>query len=139
MIEYRKIQETDIETIRELYTKFPEFPKPMLHTLPGNGLDGIVGLKDNTIVCACYVYMAVNAPTCWVEWVVADKDYREDDKDNIIIGMLDCVSSIMKDNGYLYLFAMTTNIHLERLYSKAGYDATGTRGVELIKTLTDGK
>ena len=103
--------------------------------LPGNGMDGVVGLKDNKIVTACYTYIAANAPTCWLEWVVADKDYKESDKYDIIIGMINYTSDILKEAGYAYIFAMTTNKQLETLYVNSGFINTETEGVELIKTL----
>ena len=56
MIEYRKIKDNDVETVRSLYSKFPDFPQPQPYMLPGEGKDGIVGCKDGRIVSACYVY-----------------------------------------------------------------------------------
>ena len=135
MIEYRKITENDLEDVQELYTKFPEFPKPEAYMLPGGGLDGFVGLKNNVLVCACYVYVAGNAPTAWIEWVVGDKDYKEDDKHDIIVGLINHASEFLKENKYMFILAMTTNKTLEKLYAQADFDYTGTQGVELIKTL----
>ena len=138
MIKYRQITHKDVEIVQELYTKFPDFPQPSLHILPGSGLDGYVAVKDGSIVAACYTYIAANSPTCWIEWVVGDKDYKENDKDDIIIGLLNYVSKEMEKFGYTYLFAMTTNELLEKLYIKAGWDDSGPQGKELLKVMNHG-
>lgn len=130
----RKIQENDISTVRELYTKFPGFRKPDINMLPGNGLDGFIYLKDNKIVAALYVYMATNAATCWIDWVVADKDYVDSDKHDIIVKLIEHTTDEMREAGYLWAMGMVTIKQLEDLYIKAGFEGFSA-GKELIKTL----
>ena len=131
----QKIEQKYIDEIRELYTKFPDFPMPDLSLLPGNGLDGWMVLKDDKVIAACYAYIASNSPVSWLEWIVADKDYKGPDKSKVIQSLIEHACLELKECGYLYVFGMTTNKLLEDIYVRAGFDDSGPQGKELIKTL----
>ena len=107
MTEYRKIQVEEVGAIRSLYNKFPDFPKPLREMLPGNGLDGYVAVKDGEIVAATYAFICANAPYAWLEWTVADKDYKEDDKKQIISYLLEYACDDLAEHGYKWAFAFS--------------------------------
>ena len=134
MIKLRQIEKDDLDIVLSLYAKFPDFQAPNIKMLPGEGLDGLVALKDDKIVAACYLYLPHNAPTCWIEWVVADRDYKQDDKHHIVKNLIEYAGEVVKEVGYLWLMSMVTNKALENIHIDAGFEAFSS-GKELIKTL----
>ena len=79
----------------------------------------------------------MNSKTCWLEWVVADKDYDDSDKYEIIQGMLEYTTDMLKESGYYYVVGLSTHPLLENIYTKAGFDSDGPVGKEHIKVLID--
>lgn len=134
---YRQIEEKDVETIQSLYHKYPDFPKPLRATLPGNGLDGYVAVVDDTVVAATYVFMAVNAPYVWIEWTVADRDFKSEDKSELVSGMIEYTCNEMKKRGYNYAFAFANKQQqgLIEIYDNAGFDVESDPTFEMIKQL----
>ena len=136
-LSYRKIEEGDVETIQGLYTKIEGFRKPARPNLPGNGLDGFCA-ETNTgdIIAATYVYMAANAPYCWIEWSISDKDYRGKDRKEILPGLIDYACFQMKQAGYQVAFAFASEPQkLIEKYEAAGFEHDGNWCRELIRWL----
>ena len=132
----RHIQEEDVETIRGLYSKYPDFPKPTRPNLPGNGLDGYVAIKDNKIIAATYAFLTHNTHYAWLEWTVADKDYTGDDKHTIVSSLLEYACEDIAKHGYKWVFAFSTEKQkLIPLYEQAGFDKNEEPAYELIKKL----
>lgn len=134
----RKIQEKDIEQIRNLYAKIEGFRMPARPNLPGNGLDGFVATTDDDskIIGATYVFMAMNAPYCWIEWSISDKDYRGKDRKLILPQLIDYACSQMKEAGYQVAFAFASEPQkLIEKYEAAGFKHDGHWCRELIRWL----
>lgn len=140
MMIFRQIEKQDVETIRGLYKKFPDFQTPLKAMLPGDGMDGYVALKDGKIVGATYAFIAANAPYAWLEWTVGDRDYQEEDKEVIMTYLLEYACEDLQENGYKWCFAFANKEqHLIPIYEKAGFDVESLATYEMIKTLDNGK
>ena len=133
----RKIEEEDVETIQSLYSKIEGFRKPARPNLPGNGLDGFVAIsEDGAIIGATYVYMAANAPYCWIEWSISDKDYRGKDRKDILPALIEYACDTMKQAGYQVAFAFASEPQkLIHKYEAAGFQHDGHWCREMIKWL----
>ena len=132
----RKIQEKDVPVIQGLYSKIEGFRQPTRPHLPGNGLDGFVVEIDNEVVAATYVFMAANAPYCWIEWSIVDKDYRGKDRKDLLPKLIDHACKTMKDAGYSIAFAFASEgQRLIPKYEQAGFTHDGEWCRELIRVL----
>lgn len=135
---YQKIQEENIEGIRELYNKFPEFPKPARHQLPGNGLDGYIAVKDDKIIGAVYVLIAANGPYVHMQWFVGDRDYISPTKKEELQGLLTYACDEMANAGFLYAMGMA-NIREQKglleIYNDAGFESYTPLTYEMCKIL----
>lgn len=134
---YRKIIEKDVEIIQSLYTKYPDFNKPIRPMLPGYGLDGYLCEIDNNIVAATYVFIMANAPYVLIEWTVADRDYKSDNKLELVSGLIEYTCDEMKKLGFklAFAFANKTQKGLVDVYANAGFDVDSEPTFEMIKTL----
>ena len=109
---------------------------PARPNLPGNGLDGFVAVKEGVIVAATYVFMAANAPYCWIEWSISDKDYRGKDRKELLPGLIDYACEEMKKAGYQVAFAFASEPQkLIHKYEAAGFKHDGHWCRELIRWL----
>ena len=133
---YRKIEEKDVETIRSLYNKYPDFPKPLREFLPGDGRDGWVVTKNNQLIAATYAYMTFNAPYAWLEWTVADKDYKEEDKHELVSELLIHACEDLAEHGFKWCFGFSNEEQgLIPLYEEAGFEVNEIPAFEMIKRL----
>lgn len=132
----RKVEENDIEYILNLYEKFPDFKRPLISQLPNNGMDGYVSLKGDKIVAAAFVFMAANAPYCWISWAVADRDYKGDDKIGMLSTLITHITDVMSDGGWHYAFSFANeDQRLLEIYKDAGFYTDSKPTYEMIKTL----
>ena len=120
----RQIEEADVDIIRGLYTKIEGFNMPSRMDLPGNGLDGYVAVsEDGLIIGATYVYLGKNAPCCWVEWSITNRDYRGKDRKEILPNLLTHACAEMKKAGYKVAFAFASEPQkLIEKYKQAGFE-----------------
>lgn len=140
MTTFRKIESGDVDIIRGLYNKYPDFPKPLRSMLPGEGLHGYVALKDDKIVAATYAFLCANAPYAWLEWTVADKDYKDEDKHQIVVYLLEYATDDLSESGFKWCFAFSNKQQgLIPIYKEAGFDVEGQPAFEMIKDLDYGK
>ena len=134
---FRKIEEADVDIVRGLYTKIKDFNIPPRINLPGNGLDGYVAVsEDGLIIGATYVYLGLNAPVCWIEWTISNRDYRGKDRKEILPKLLKHACSEMKKAGYGVAFAFASEPQmLINKYEQAGFEHDGHWCRELINWL----
>lgn len=132
-----KIQEKDVEAVQKLYTKIDGFQMPARPNLPGNGLDGYIAInEDGLILGAAYVFMVSNAPYCFIEWAISNRDYRGKDRKSIIPNIINHACSEMKEAGYQIAFAFASESQkLIDKYKESGFEHDEHWCRELIKVL----
>ena len=69
-------------------------PKSTL--LPNKGLGGFVVEKDNKLIASAFLYLT-NSAIGYVDYLIADPNYREDDRNDILIKLGTYVTKIAKD------------------------------------------
>ena len=66
---------------------------------------GIMISKDEINICAGFIYFT-NSKVAWIEFVISNKDYREDDRMDAIEFLLALLSEIAVSEGYEFGYAV---------------------------------
>ena len=122
MLNIRQITDRDWEeTIPSWYGKYGDaWPLPQRHMMPDNGLGGaIVSSGDTPFACGMLYY--TNSSIAIIEFVIADKDYREDDRDEGIELVLSSLKELAKSKGCEVIFAWVKNKSLINKYNNTGF------------------
>lgn len=107
------------------------FTPPPVEMLPENGKGGLMVISGNTPVCAGFVYLT-NSKCAWIEWIVADFNYREEDRDEAILFLLESLKSLAKQLGFVYIYSNVKNKHLVSKYESCGFVKGDSNSQELI-------
>ena len=76
----RELRESDWETLTGFWKSWPEWKTPPTkELLPLNGCGGVMICKGEQPVMAGFLYLT-NSKVAWLEWIVSNPDYREDDR-----------------------------------------------------------
>tara|TARA_R100001082_G_scaffold59067_1_gene32759 strand:- start:344 stop:766 length:423 start_codon:yes stop_codon:yes gene_type:complete len=94
-------------------------PKSTL--LPNKGLGGFVVEKDNKLIASAFLYLT-NSAIGYVDYLIADPNYREDDRNDILIKLGTYVTKIAVKNGCERVMAMTSNKQLVKNMTKIAKD-----------------
>ena len=102
----------------KLYKKYGvEVPKKSL--LPNKGLGGFVVEKDERLVASAFLYLT-NSALGYVDYLIADPTYRENDRQNILLNLATYVTTVAVKLGCEKVWAMTANKKLVNMAEEAG-------------------
>ena len=85
-------------------------------------------------VAAGFLYVTISKVS-WVDWIISDKNYRGEDRDDIINVVLASLEEISKDYDAKFLYALIKNEKLMKKYEAMGYVKGDSDAVEMIKTI----
>lgn len=85
-------------------------------------------------VAAGFLYVT-NSKVCWVDWIISDKNYRGEDRDDIINVVLASLEEISKDYDAKFLYALIKHKKLMEKYEAMGYVKGDSDAVEMIKSI----
>ena len=85
-------------------------------------------------VAAGFLY-ATNSKVSWVDWIISDKNYRGEDRDDIINVVLASLEEISKDYDTKFLYALIKNEKLIKKYEAMGYVKGDSYQSEMIKSI----
>ena len=95
----RKLKESDWDTLVSLWKMWPEWQKhPTKALLPENGTGGLIVEKNGKAIIAGFIY-TTNSKVGWIEWIVSNADYREDDRkqaSELLVSGLEHVAKISR-------------------------------------------
>ncbi len=134
MIKLTKITEENLSIIESWWEDYHNSKMMPRVLLPENGLGGMMLSKNNQPICAGYVYFT-NSGIAWIEWITADKNYREEDREQLIVELIKALESFAKENGVISVFTTTASKSLVEKYKKCGFSADEQPSYELIKTI----
>ena len=129
----RRLTENDWDTL-VIWWQHHFNAVPAKDFLPGEGLSGIIIEKQNTPICACFIY-STNSKVAFLEWTISNPEYKEADRSSIIDTLLLAAEQVIKDQGFKYIFGFTTKENLARRLEKLGHTITHSNSFELIKTI----
>jgi len=126
----RLLNVCDYPTLVEWW-KANRFTPPARDMLPESGTGGImVSNSSGRDICSGFLFLT-NSKVAWMEYIVADKEYKEADRPNAIIFLIEALKEIAKEQGFKYIFTVVNNPHLIKKYEQCGF-LTGSNSQEMI-------
>ena len=92
---------------------------PRKELLPNKGLGGFVVEKNGRLIASAFLYLT-NSALGYVDYLIADPTYREDDRHEILLDLAARVTSVAIENGCDTVWAMTVNEKMVDMAEKAG-------------------
>ena len=129
----RKLNPSDYEDVLVGWWKDWGWQAPAKDFLPDNGEGGMMVLLEDRPVCAGFIYLTSNANIAWIEWIISDKNYKED-RSKAISLLLDTLILTSKKIKIKYVFATNDNKNLINTFINKGF-RKGSITTELIKKL----
>ena len=112
-----------------------DWEPPPRDFLPEDGKGGIMVLDKDIPVCAGYIYNT-NSKVAWVDWIISNKEYKDKEKRKEALSLLiNSLTSIAKDIGSKYTYALIKHPSLIKVYEEAGYIQGDSYNTEMIKSL----
>ena len=132
--ECRTLVESDYDDILVGWWKDWRWSAPPRDFLPQDGKGGIMISKDGTDICAGFIFFT-NSKTAWCEFVVSNFHYREDDRNEALLFLIETLSQICKKSGYTIAYTSLRSESLIDKYVECGYKVGSKNCTELIKKL----
>lgn len=129
----RRIIEKDLKEI-EGWLKDYGSEMPSKRFLPNDGTGGFVVANDTGIIAAMWLWFT-NSKTAIPAMVVADKNYRAEDRYEALGLLIDFTTNFAKDAGCEFAFAWAKQGVLLEFYEQIGYKKDSKESYELIKQL----
>jgi hypothetical protein len=131
----RELNETDYENILVDWWKQWGWEPPQKDFLPNDGKGGIIVYDEDVPVCAGYMYLT-NSKVAWVDWIISNKEYtKKPQRKDAIKLLVSTLTSICKQTGSKYSYALIKNNNLISTYEELGYIKGDSYTGEMIKVL----
>ena len=75
----RELRESDWETLQEWWLKW-NWPVMSKDLLPMNGCGGLMVYKGDELITCGFLYLS-NSKVAWLDWIVSNPEYRDEDVD----------------------------------------------------------
>jgi len=92
---------------------------PKASLLPEKGLGGFVVEKNGAVIASAFLYFT-NSALGYVDYLIADPSYREDDRQSILLELASHVTAVAVRAGCEAVWAMTSNKKLINMAEKSG-------------------
>jgi len=129
----RSLLESDWETLQEWWTKW-NWPVVTKEMLPLNGLGGLMIYKEDTPIVAGFLYLT-NSNIAWMEWIVSNKDYKEDDRKEALELLILELEKVALSVGKNIIFSVGKNKSLINIHKDLGYTVDENASYEISKKL----
>ena len=130
----RLLQEGDYENTLKGWWDDWNWNAPPKESLPNNGLGGFMVSKGEVDICAGFAYFT-NSNLAWCEFVVSNKKYKDEDRNDAIEVLINSIVDASKNAGYKAIFTSVSNDNLIKKYQNCGFVKTQEGAVEMIKFL----
>jgi hypothetical protein len=129
----RSLLESDWETLQEWWAKW-NWPAVTKEMLPLNGLGGLMIYKEDTPIVAGFLYLT-NSSIAWMEWIVSNKDYKEDDRKEALELLILELEKVALSVGKNIIFSVGKNKSLINIHKDLGYTVDENASYEISKKL----
>lgn len=129
----RLLTESDYDKLLSFW-KDNRFPAPPKDALPENGTGGIMIQKDGIDICAGFIYFT-NSKIVWLEYVIADFNYREKDRKEAIQTLISELCGIAQRKGFKYVFTSLKNENLIKRFEEVGFSKGYNNTTEMVLKL----
>ena len=133
MLETRLLNDDDYDILVSWWND-NNFPPPPKEMLPNNGTGGIIITKEGVNICAGFLY-TTNSKIAWLEWVVADKNYRDKDRKQAIILLINGLCNLAQELGFKAIFTSVKNPFLINHFKNTGFTLDSNKSSEMVKKL----
>ena len=116
----RALTTKDWDTLVEWWDWWPGWVAPPKDFLPNHGTGGFMVEKNNTPIVAGFVYFT-NSKAAWIEYIISNPKYKEDDRQESIEFLLTELESFIKSMGYTYMFTSLQSKSLIKTHKKLGW------------------
>tara|TARA_Y100000817_G_C16845222_1_gene539772 strand:- start:483 stop:890 length:408 start_codon:yes stop_codon:yes gene_type:complete len=130
----RLLEDGDYENTLVKWWNDWKWDAPAKDFLPQEGRGGIMVSKDDVDICAGFLYFT-NSKAAWCEFIVSNKDYKEKDRADAILLLIETLSELSRQNGVKYVYTSLKNNNLIDKYKECGYIQGDTGCTEMIKVL----
>jgi hypothetical protein len=130
----RFLTENDYDNILCRWWSDWRWTPPSKDFLPDNGNGGVIVSKYGTDICAGYLYFT-NSKAVWVEFVVSNINYKDKDRKQAIMFLVDTLTEYAKLNGAKYAYVSLKSQPLINKFIECGFQQGSVGCTELIKTL----
>ena len=133
-MEVRFLTSDDYDTLSSWWKDW-RWTAPPRDMLPEDGLSGVMVHKDGEEICAGFIYFT-NSSTAWIEFIVSNFHYRQDDRQDALIFLINVLTELIKDKGsYKYIYTSLKSKSLIERYSECGFKMGSTNCSEMIKII----
>lgn len=122
----KRITKEDYPLLKTWFDKYENWPMPQESSLSA------IGVMNH--FAAGWLYGTVGTDLCIIEFVITDKDYRGDDRDEGVQEVVQTLGDIAKEEGYRVAFAWLNKPTLIEKYKNTGFLYSG-ECTELVKPL----
>lgn len=133
MLKTRLLTENDYEKLVSWW-KANRFPAPAQEMLPQNGTGGIMVTKNGVDICAGFLY-TTNSKIAWLEFIVANFEYRDNDRKEAIKLTISSLCQIAKDIGFKAVFTSVKHPSLINHFKDVGFSLDTDKSCEMVITL----
>lgn len=133
----RQISHDEYDTILIKWWERWKWTPPTKESLPSEGdkmFSGTMISKDEVDICAGFIYYT-NSNMAWIEFIISNPDYKEDDRAKAIEQLIEVLSLKAKDLGFRVLWTCVVHENLKNKYINCGFQETQKGATELIKIL----
>jgi len=132
----RKLKESDWDTLTELWNMWPEWKNnfPTKELLPENGTGGYIVEKGNVPIVVGFLY-TTNSKVGWVEWIVSNKSYREEDRKQALELLINGIEYVAKNSGCSIILSIARNKGLINTFKDLKYTVDDNPSFEVIKKI----
>lgn len=117
----RPLTETDYSDLLVGWWKDWGWTPPARDFLPDDGKGGIIIYDEEQPVCAGFLY-TTNSKVAWVEFVISNKEYiKSEERKEALTLLVDTLTSIAKNTGHKFSYALIKNKSLTSIYESLGY------------------
>ncbi|QQU04260.1 hypothetical protein [Myroides odoratus] len=133
MFNARVLKEEDYLELVSWWTWW-RFSPSLQELLPNNGTCGIMLSKEGITICTRFIYYT-NSKMYWIEFVVSNPNYRESDRKEALVSLINELGEIAKVQDYKVPYTNLKNTSLINHFSDCQYIKGSTHTTEMIKVL----
>lgn len=129
----RVLEESDWETLTSWWKswRWPEMSKEIL---PMNGTGGIMVYKDDVPIVSGFLYLT-NSKVAWLDWIVSNPSYKETDRKEAIMLLINTLEEIGKNQGYNVIISITRSKSLINIHKELNYTIDENPSYEISKKI----
>lgn len=131
-MEVRFLNDDDYKKLSSWWKDWRWTPPPA-DMLPDNAKGGVMVYKDGVDICAGFIYFT-NSKTAWIEFIVSDFHYRENDRREALEFLVNVLIELAKENSK-YIYASLKSKSLIDIYANCGFQKGDRNCQEMVKIL----